>query len=60
MCFNITLVKETKIKIIFLRFYLFMRDTERERHRHNIGRGRRRLPVGSPIWDSVQDPRIMT
>uniref|UniRef100_A0A8C0KMG8 COP9 signalosome complex subunit 9 n=1 Tax=Canis lupus dingo TaxID=286419 RepID=A0A8C0KMG8_CANLU len=32
--------------------YLFMRDTERERGR-DIGRGRSRLPAGSPTWDSI-------
>ena len=29
-----------------------MRDTERERGR-DIGRGRSRLPIGSPVWDSL-------
>ena len=35
-------------------FYLFMRDTERCR---DTGRGRRRLPVGSLMWDSIPGPR---
>ena len=39
-------------KILFI--YLVMRDTERER-----GRGRSRLLTGSPMWDSILDPRIM-
>ena len=30
-----------------------MRDTQRERGR-DIGRGRSRLPVGSPMWDWIQ------
>ena len=34
--------------------YLFMRDTERGR---DIGRGRSRLPAGSPIWDSIPGPQ---
>ena len=40
--------------------YLFMRDTEKESGR-DIGRERSRLPApaGSPMWDSIQDPRIM-
>ena len=29
-----------------------MRDTERERGR-DTGRGRSRLPAGSPTWDSI-------
>jgi len=32
------------------RFYLFMRDTEREA---DTGRGRSRLPVGSPMQDLI-------
>ena len=36
----------------FLRFYLFMRDTERQRHR-----GSSRLPAGTPTWDSILGPR---
>ena len=31
-----------------------MRDRERGR---DIGRGRGRLPVGSPMWDSIPGPR---
>ena len=38
-------------KILFI--YLFMRDTERGR---DTGRGRSRLPVGSPRWDSIPGP----
>ena len=33
-----------------------MRDTERERGR-DTGRGRSRLPAGSPMWDL--DPRTL-
>ena len=32
--------------------YLLMRNTERERSR-DTGRGRSRLHVGSPTWDSI-------
>ena len=32
--------------------YLFMRGRERERGR-DTGRGRSRLPAGSPLWDSI-------
>ncbi len=49
----------------FLKIYLFMRDTARERERErkreaqrDIGRGRSRLPTGSPMWDLILDPRI--
>ena len=34
-----------------------MRDTERGR---DIGRGRSKLPMGSPMWDSIPGPRITT
>ena len=34
--------------------YLFMRDKERGRE---TGRGRSRLPVGSPMRDSIPEPR---
>ena len=39
-------------EFIFLKdfIYLFMRDTERGK---GIGRGRSRLPEGSPMWDSI-------
>ena len=41
----------------FLRFiYLFVKDTEKGR---DTGRGRSRLHVGCPMWDSIPDPRIM-
>ena len=41
------------ILLIFLkRFYLFMRDTEKERRR-DTGRGRSRLHAGSPTPDSI-------
>ena len=33
--------------------YLFMSDTERGR---DTGRGRSRLPAGSPMWDSIPGP----
>ena len=42
-----------KKEILFI--YLFMRDTERERGR-DAGRGRSRLPAGSPMWDSIPGP----
>ena len=35
----------------FKRFYLFMRDTQREAE--TIGRGRSRLHTRSPTWDSI-------
>ena len=35
-----------------------MRDRERERGR-DIGRGKSRLPAGSPMWESILDPGIM-
>ena len=37
-----------------------MRDTQRERERErgrDTGRGRSRLPVGSPMWDSIPGPQ---
>ena len=35
-----------------------MRDTKRERERDRvIGRGRSRLPAGSPTWDSILGPQ---
>ena len=34
--------------------YLFMRDTEKGR---GTGRGRSRLPVGIPMWDSILGPQ---
>ena len=40
----------------FKRFYLFIRERPRERDR-DIGRGRSRLPVGSPMGDSIPGPR---
>ena len=33
--------------------YLFMRDRERQRH---TGRGRNRLPAGSPMGDQILGP----
>ena len=33
-----------------------MRDSQRGR---DISRGRSRLPVESPMWDTIQDPGIM-
>ena len=40
-----------KLILFFLRFYLFMRDTERDR---DTGRERSRLHAGSPTWDLIQ------
>ena len=37
----------------FLLFYLFVRNAERGR---DTGRGRSRLPVGSPTWDLIPEP----
>ena len=34
--------------------YLFMRDTERDR---DLGRGRSRIPAGSPVWDLIPGPQ---
>ena len=53
VCFMVPihlLIRSTYIYIFKDFIYLFMRDTERGR---NIGRGRSRLPVGSPMWDSL-------
>ena len=44
--------------VLFLRFYLFMSDTERETGR-DTGRGRTRLHAGRAMQDSIpalQDP----
>ena len=41
--------------LFFLRFCLFVTDTEKERGR-DTGRGRRRLQAGSPIQDSRITP----
>ena len=38
------------------RFYLFMHDRHTERGR-DIGRGKSRLPVESPMWDSIPGPQ---
>ena len=35
--------------------YLFMRDTEKETGR-DTGRGRSRVPAGSPMWDLILGP----
>ena len=49
---------EVFIKFIYFLFfkkdfvYLFMRERERERGR-DTGRGRSKLPVGSPMQDSI-------
>ena len=40
------------------RFYLFIHERYTERGT-DIGRGKSRLPTGSPMRDSIQDPRIM-
>ena len=37
------------------RFYLFIHERHRERSR-DLGRGRRRFPTGSPMWDSIPGP----
>ena len=37
----------------FLRFYLFMRERERGR---DTGRGKSKLPAGSPMRDSIPEP----
>ena len=54
---------ELKFKILEQRqqllkkiFYLFIHERHRERGR-NIGRGRSRLPAGSPMRDSIPGPR---
>ena len=42
--------------LFFLRFYLFIHDTERERERErgrDTGRGRSRLHAGSPMGDTT-------
>ena len=44
--------------VCFLRFYLFIRVTERERQTEtergrDTGRGRSRLHAGSLTWDSI-------
>ena len=38
------------------RFYLFIHERHRERGR-DTGRGRSRLPVGSPMRDSIPGPK---
>ena len=58
LCIHFTF--QTVVKKDFI--YLFMRDTQRERERErergrDLGRGRSRLPVGSPMWDSILGPR---
>ena len=40
----------------FLRFCLFIHERHRKRGR-DIGRGRCRLPVGSPTWNSIPGPQ---
>ena len=47
--------KAVALLFFFLRFYLFMRDTERGK---DTGRGRSRLPARSLIWDLIPNPRI--
>ena len=57
---NVSINKEKLFYFIFKDFiYLFMRDTERERSR-DTGRGRSRLHVGSPMWDSIPGPQDHT
>ena len=48
-----------RANFLFLIFYLFIHERHRERGR-DIGRGRRRLPVRSPMWTRFQDPGIPT
>ena len=38
-------------------FYLFIHERPTERGR-DTGRGRSRLPAGSPMWDSIPGPGI--
>ena len=40
----------------FLRFYLFIRETERERQRHRQ-REEKQTPCRSPMWDSIPEFR---
>ena len=41
---------------IFLRFYLFIHERQRQRERgKDTGRGRSSLHAGSPTWDSIPD-----
>ena len=40
----------------FERFYFFIHERHTERGR-DIGRGRSRLPMGSPVWDSIPGPQ---
>ena len=44
------------VRKIFKRFYLFIHERHTERGR-DTGRGRSRLPVGSPMWDSIPGPQ---
>ena len=41
--------------IYFLRFYLFIHETQRERQWHR--QRENRLPAGSPVWDSILGPQ---
>ena len=62
--FNVLLT----IILVFYRFYLFMRHTQRQRHRQrDIGRGRSRLPGGTlmqglnpRIWASLPETKADT
>ena len=35
------------------RFYLFIHERHGEKVAETLGRGRSRLPVGSPMWDLI-------
>ena len=45
-------------KLFLKRFYLFIHERHRERGR-DIGRGRSRLPMGSPVQNSIPGSRII-
>ena len=42
--------------LFFLRLYLFIHERHREGDR-DTGRGRSRLPTGSPMWDLIPGPQ---
>ena len=50
-----------ELKFIFYWFYLFIHERHRERQRsRDTGRGKIRLHVGNPIWDSMPGPQDHT